>query len=302
MCRFKNMHSIKQMKTFCTVVEYNGFVSAQSVLGMSQPAISTHIKDFELRLGFKICERGRSGFKLTEKGEVVYEKCRSILNSMEDLSTDLKELKNTIAGVLKVGLVDSTSTNPYVNISDAVEKFYSRDNESKIHLIVLPPDDLERELLNGGLDMAIATFNGHRKGLSYVYLCQERHSLYCGRGHYLHDFERAITKQELEKLAFSIRKYFKREEVELIGCEESSAEVSNMEAQALLISSGKFVGFLPDHFAQSWVENQKIKKIVSENVEWVSDYYIATREKFEDKKIIKAFVEDLISVSVSAEC
>ena len=138
------MHSIKHMQTFCTVVEYGGFVGAQTSLGMSQPAISTHIRDFEIRLGFRLCHRGRGGFRLTEKGEITYRKCRDILNSISDFEADLGELRNKLTGVLRVGLIDNTVTNTEFPIPEAINRFYSRANDVSLSLIVLSPEDLER--------------------------------------------------------------------------------------------------------------------------------------------------------------
>ena len=52
--------TLRNLRTFCAVAEHGGFLGAQAVLGMSQPAISAHIKDLEVALGFPLCRRGRA--------------------------------------------------------------------------------------------------------------------------------------------------------------------------------------------------------------------------------------------------
>ena len=46
-------------------------------------AISTHLKDLELTLGFTLCHRGRAGFALTEKGEAVYDEAKQLLAALQ---------------------------------------------------------------------------------------------------------------------------------------------------------------------------------------------------------------------------
>ncbi|MBO1928753.1 LysR family transcriptional regulator [Providencia rettgeri] len=46
----------------------------QKKLNMSKASISRHIREIEEKLGVQLCERGPSGFKLTESGLFVIEK------------------------------------------------------------------------------------------------------------------------------------------------------------------------------------------------------------------------------------
>ena len=54
---------------FTSVAEAQGFSAAQIELNVSQSTISRQVSDLELRLGMKLCHRGRSGFRMTEKGD-----------------------------------------------------------------------------------------------------------------------------------------------------------------------------------------------------------------------------------------
>src|SRR5713226_1536269 len=64
---------IRLLKVFAKVVEAGGFSAAQIELNVSQSTISTHMTALEHRLGVRLCQRGRSGFKLTEKGQLIYQ-------------------------------------------------------------------------------------------------------------------------------------------------------------------------------------------------------------------------------------
>lgn len=288
------MHSIKHMKTFCTVVEYGGFVGAQAALGMSQPAISTHIRDFEIRLGFQLCNRGRSGFSLTEKGEITYRKCREMLNMIADFDADLGELRNKLTGVLRVGLIDNTVTNHEFPIPLAINRFYSRDNDVSLSLTVLSPEDLERELLSGNIHLAIGIFTNRHSAIRYRHLYTEAHKFYCGKGHPLFDLpDEEITMETLRKHPISSRTYLQQADLQYFRKSHNTASVSNMEAQAILITSGSFMGFLPVHYAQQWVEKGEMRALEHLGLNWSSDFQLAVRSSPAPKNITQVFVEDI---------
>ncbi|WP_432474101.1 LysR family transcriptional regulator [Amphritea sp. HPY] len=288
------MHSVKHMITFCTVVEFGGFVGAQSALGMSQPAISTHIKDFEIRLGFQLCNRGRAGFSLTEKGQITYNKCREMLNSISDFEADLGELKNTLTGTLRVGVIDSTITNPEFTVPNAIHRFYSRNNDVSIKMSILSPDDLERELLSSNIHLAIGTFQNKNSALNYQHLYTERHQFYCGSKHPLFNIpEDQISIETLKKYPISSRTYLHHADLQGFQEKKSIASVANMEAQAIMIASGSFIGFLPTHYAQRWVENNEMRAIEHLNLSWNSQFHLVTKVSPAPQNIVKVFIKDI---------
>lgn len=287
-------HSMKHMLTFCTVVENAGFVGAQSALGMSQPAISTHIKDFEIRLGFQLCYRGRSGFRLTEKGQITYQRCREMLNSISDFEADLGELRNTLTGTLRVGLIDNTVTNQEFPIPEAIHRFYSRKNDVSIKLTVQSPEELERELLNGNIHLAIGMFQNRHNSLSYRHLYTEKHGFYCGRKHPLFDLpDEEVSLARVKQHPISTRAYLQHADLKDFQKSRSIASVSNMEAQAILITSGSFIGFLPSHYAAQWVQSGEMRAIDHLNLNWQSDFSLAMRRSPAPQNIVKVFVKDI---------
>ncbi|HLB81274.1 MAG TPA: LysR family transcriptional regulator, partial [Dongiaceae bacterium] len=56
---------VKLLRVFAAIVEAGGFAAAQAQLNVSPSRISTQIADLEARLGMRLCQRGRVGFRLT---------------------------------------------------------------------------------------------------------------------------------------------------------------------------------------------------------------------------------------------
>lgn len=289
------MHSIKHMHTFCTVVEHGGFSGAQLALGMSQPAISTHIRDFEIRLGFQLCLRGRAGFRLTEKGKITYQKCRNMLNTLDDFNTDLGELKNSLTGVLRIGLIDTTVTDPNSPVPKAIKQFYSRANDVSLTLKIHAPEELEAELIASNIHLAIGVFSSQHSALKYQHLYTEDHLFYCGKGHPLFNLDKSqITMKLLRQYPIASRSYLQQSDLHYFRKSPTPATVSNIEALAILINSGQFMGFLPIHFAQHWVDKGQMKAIDHLGLSWQSELQLVTRDSPSSQNIVKLFIQDLM--------
>jgi len=57
---------IRLLQVFRVVVDCGGLSASELELGIGRSTISKHISDLETRLGVKLCNRGRSGFTMTE--------------------------------------------------------------------------------------------------------------------------------------------------------------------------------------------------------------------------------------------
>lgn len=289
------MQEIKHMQTFCAVVECGGFSGAQTTLGMSQPAISKHISDFEVRLGFRLCYRGRAGFSLTERGKLAYQECRQMLNAWADFDADLGALRGKLSGQLRIGLIDTTVTHPDNPLSAALHRFNQRDNAVTLNIEIFTPNELHNHLLNGNIHVAIGLFPTAHKGVDYYDLYQETHHFYCGKSHPLFDVPEAeITLERLHDYAVSSRTYLQHSDLQSFPRQNLTAGVSNMEAQATLINSGCFMGFLPAHYAKQWQDKGEMRPFLHLGLSWQSAFQLAVRNTPPPGYMVSCFIEDLL--------
>ncbi|TNC71741.1 hypothetical protein FHG71_09950 [Rubellimicrobium roseum] len=70
-----------------------------------------------------------------------------------------------------------------------------------------------------------------------------------------------ITKRQVDEARFSVRSYRHFDDLYLVGHPRASASVVHMEAQLMLILSGRFIGFLPCHFAASHVAAGRLRAV-----------------------------------------
>ncbi|QUS57719.1 LysR family transcriptional regulator [Pseudovibrio brasiliensis] len=282
------------LEAFCAVVECGGFSEAQFRLGISQSAISCRIRDLEIALGYRVCERGRSGFQLTERGKIAYEKACEIIRMVEDFDAELLELRGTITGQLRIGIVDTVISLPGFPLVPALQRFFSKENDVNLEIVVTSPNDLKEGLITGSLHIALAPFKRKRDELEYIKVCSENHFLYCGREHELFD----AGKDEISPEILSNHAVCQRSYDMIVARDaktpEPKAIVTNMEAAAALILSGKFLGVLPDHYATQWVETGNMRLLEHPNLTWTSEFYVASRKSQSHRQAVEWFIKALL--------
>lgn len=84
----------KLLKVFKAVVEAGGFSAAQNELNVGLAAISKQISDLEIRIGMRLCTRGREGFHLTEEGRLVYQASIDLFASVDNFRDRLSSAQN----------------------------------------------------------------------------------------------------------------------------------------------------------------------------------------------------------------
>lgn len=281
------------LETFVTVVECGGFSDAQFALGVTQSAISIRIRDLEEALGYRVCERGRSGFRLTERGEIAYHKARDILRSARDFDAELLELRDVVTGDLRIGIVDAISTLPGISLAETIRRFLARPNDVRMEVLVASPTDLTQGLISGDLHVAIAPFRHQVQELSYTELCTEEHRLYCSNTHALYDVpDDEITLEDLTQYPQCQRSYDFLVLPDL-GATDSKAVVANMEAMSILIESGHYLGALPTHVTKKLVERGVFREFTNPDLCWHSTFHLAMRHSQTHRRAVELFVEDL---------
>jgi DNA-binding transcriptional LysR family regulator len=66
-----------------------------------------------------------------------------------------------------------------------------------------------------------------------------------------------------------------------------------MEAVAVLVLSGKFVGYLPTHYAAQWVQQQLMRPLRPDVLSHHADFSLVTRKDREPTLAVQMFVEAL---------
>ncbi len=286
------------LRVFDAVVRHGGFSVAQAELNISQSTISNHITALENRLGVKLCQRGRSGFRLTEKGEMVYIATQRLLSSLDDFSSEVGALKGQLVGKLKIGLVDCIATDPNSKLPDAISIFKKRpQNNVVLQITQESPQMLQEKTLNGDIHLGIGSFPHKISGLVYEPLYSETHSLYCGKGHHLFGtVNSGLSVRSLRNEMVVSRGYWPDQFQKDLGFQDVSAVVFEIEPQLILIISGQFIGFLPDHFAGRWVDEGTLFRLPLDDISYVCTFDLVIKKGYRKTQVLDTFLGELRSI------
>ena len=289
---------LKLLRVFATIVKCGGFSAAQAALNAGQSTISEQMNHLETRLGVKLCQRGRSGFRLTEQGVAIHEATQRLLSAVETFCMDADVLKQRISGKLNLGIIDSTITDRDSPLPRATQRFVSRGHDVHLSVYVGTPAELEERVLDNRLHLAIGHFPARIPGISYSPLYREALGLYCGRHHPL--FETNLEGAELGKAIVAsrivVRGYMQQYDLDVLGVSKAAATVDNIEALAILIISGAYLGLLPMHVAQQWVRTGEMRRLPITESQLESPFDVITR-RGAMPPILHAFLEDLTQCS-----
>ncbi|MGO4126691.1 LysR family transcriptional regulator [Inquilinus sp. YAF38] len=287
---------LRLLRIFVTVADAGGFAAAQAALNLGASTVSTQMAHLEQRLGARLCERGRSGFRLTEKGRAVYDAARRLLDAVEGFRTETLALDARLAGDLRVGLVDATAGDPGSPVIDGLRRFGDRDHRVHLHLAIDTPPLLEQRLLDGRLDLVVSAFPRHIAGLVYTPLYREKQVCYCGAGHRLFGApDSPETLDEIRRERLITRGYWNLSDLGRLGLSEASAAatVDCMEAQAILILSGGYIGFLPTHYAAPWLAAGRLYQLLPALLSYDAPFEIVTRKGATVSRAAKLLIQDL---------
>jgi LysR family transcriptional regulator, transcriptional activator for bauABCD operon len=290
---------LKALNIFKTIVDNQGFRGAQLELGASASVISTSMKSLEERVGFRLCHRGKGGFKLTEKGRQVYELCNSLVHTLDRFEMALGELRKTLRGTLRIGLSANTVTDENLRIYEVIHSFEELRYKVFFDISVLPTELLERGLLTGEFQFAIAPFVNHIKNLHYEKLYLEQNRLYCAKGNPL--FARSadgITLADITRERFASRTYLHQGDLAHLEGARVAASASSMEAQLMLILSGFYVGYLAEHYAAPWVEKGVLRALNHPGLAFSLQFYLAWPRSGELPVLTKTFTQELLAKAV----
>ncbi|HEX2887733.1 LysR family transcriptional regulator [Vineibacter terrae] len=278
------------LQLFTRIVEHGGFTQAQAALNLGQSTISTQMAALEQQLGVRLCHRGRSGFRLTEEGERVYQAAQRLFAATADFQGEVASLRGGLAGDLSLHVVDNIATNPACRLSRAIERFTRRSSRARLTVTVDVPDNIELAVLDGRCHVGVGSFFHHSAGLRYEPLFTERQVLVCGRKHPLFGkAEEALTVESVSRHAFIAHGYAQQQILDV----PPAGSAFHMEAVALLVLSGRYTGYLPDHQAAHWVDRGEMRVLLSAALGYTARFEIVTRGTGLRSNLVEAFVAHL---------
>lgn len=283
---------LRLLRIFATVVKCGGFTAAQAELNSSQSNISMQIASLEKRLGYRLCERGKGGFRVTEKGQRILDAANAMFDAIGMFREQAQSLSGRLVGELYVGLADNIATLAPACIDDAMARFYSRDQDVQLNLFVNSPTELELAVLDGQLDLAISYFSRPLPTLDYLPLYSEEVAVFCGDRHPLFQ-TREPSLAQIEACDWIKHGFLPADQPLPANPGSTTAIAHHMEAVVHAVLAGTHLGYLPTHYAALWVARGKMKALLSDTLRYEVRHSMITHAGRPRGEAVQAFIDDL---------
>lgn len=289
---------LRLLRIYRKVVECGGFSAAEVELNISRAAISMAMNDLETRLGLRLCQRGRSGFALTDEGTEVFDASLQLLASVEGFRTRVNGLHARLKGELNIGITDNLVTMPEMLITDALSALKERGPDVRINIRMIPPNDIELAVLDGQLHTGVIPTLKPLPGLQYRSLYAEASQLYCASGHPLFDAEH-VTEEQLAQCDAVVPAYAQTPEIKALHEPlKAAASATDREGIAFLILSGRYLGYLPTHYAERWVRDDRMRALNPRECHYLTHYSAITRKGAPPNLVLESYLEELERLSL----
>jgi DNA-binding transcriptional LysR family regulator len=145
--------TLHQLQVFAALAKIGSFTKVAESLHVRQPSVSLLIKALEREYQVKLFEKLGNKVRLSLAGEKLLQRSEEILAKVESVKEEIDEIKGLKKGRLRIGgsALAAASFLPVV-----IEKFKKGHQGIEVILKIQRTENLEKELLEGELDIAIA--------------------------------------------------------------------------------------------------------------------------------------------------
>lgn len=141
-----------QLKIFCTLTRAQSFSKAAKMLHMSQPAVSTQIKNLEEFYQGQLFERTPHGVILTSAGEVFYDYAQRILDLYDEMEQQLESVLQRKSHQIIVG---ASTTIGNVSLPCSIYLFKEEYPQVSIRLDIANSDEVLRKVMADEVDIGV---------------------------------------------------------------------------------------------------------------------------------------------------
>lgn len=171
---------LQQLRYVVAVAEQRHFTRAAAALHVSQPSVSSAVRDLERELGAPLFHRERGGVTVTPAGAVFLPWARQALADLERSRVEVRELLGLRGGTLSLGATPSLTTGL---LPPVLAGFRARWPAVGLSLREAGSSDLASAVAAGTLDAALVILPAAAPGLVTTPLAVEELVLAVAVGH-----------------------------------------------------------------------------------------------------------------------
>jgi DNA-binding transcriptional LysR family regulator len=192
-----------QLKIFCKVVELKSFSRAARAVHLSQPTVSSHIKDLEAHFDCQLIDRLAKEALPTKAGRLLYRYARRMNTLRDEMESTMAAFKGEIKGSLDIG----GSTIPGAFILPAIiGAFTARFPDVNVSLSIADTQQVIEAILSTDIELGVVGAISSHSGIVQTRLVDDEMCLVIPAGHRW-SVKKRIAPNQLFNEPFIIREH-----------------------------------------------------------------------------------------------
>jgi DNA-binding transcriptional LysR family regulator len=288
-----------QLHIFCRVVEWRSFSRAAEAVHLSQPTVSSHIKDLEMHFGCLLIDRLSKEAVPTDAGRLLYGYAQRLLALREEIETAMAQYQGKTRGRLVIG--GSTIPGGYL-LPRVVGRFKKRYPSVMLALTIADTDQIIAGVLAGALELGVVGAESRDKNILQEILISDEMRLIVPRGH------RWASKKKIALPQLLTEPYIARERGSgtLQSLQESLrreghdtaelnivAEMGSTEAIRQGIKDGMGVSIMSTLAVAEEIASGRLKAVAVEGLDLTRRFYITRHRQRSLSPLGAAFIDFL---------
>lgn len=175
--------TLKHLKIFVAVCNYNSVTAAAKRLYLAQPSVSLAIRELEEYYSVKLFDRISRKMHLTEQGKQLFNYANHIVSLFDEMEKEIKDWNS--AGTLRIG--SSITIGNYL-LPELVKIFKRQYPNIQIQVTIENSSEIEQRIISNSLDFALIEGAIHNNPIVYETFMVEQLVLICSKDHPLCSF------------------------------------------------------------------------------------------------------------------
>lgn len=158
---------LKHLSCFLSAVESSSFSHAALIQDLSQPSLSTRIKQLEEAVGATLFHRHGRGTQPTPAARALYERIHPLVAQLQAALVEASAIDSMYQGEVVVGIVPTVAGRLSVKLAAGARK------KMKVRVVESFSGHLQEWLLRGDIDIAVCTAMPRRRGMTQTLIRAE---------------------------------------------------------------------------------------------------------------------------------
>ncbi|MCM3747542.1 LysR family transcriptional regulator [Paenibacillus pasadenensis] len=245
---------LRQLQYVIHIAKELNFSRAAEKLHIAQPSLSQQLSKLEKEIGVLLVRRTTNSVELTHAGEVFVDKAQAILDSVEQLKTEMEDMAHMRRGRLVIGSLPITGSHILPIVLPEFGKQYP-----DIDLVLIEDTTAKLEQLagSGQTDISLLSLPLIDSTLVYEPLIREEITLAVPPNHWLAGRTEPVDLETLQDEPFIVLKKgqgFRQIAIDLCAGAGFQPRIvfesSNIETVQSLVAAGMGVAFIPHMIAR----------------------------------------------------